>query len=259
MKFSVATFNLQNGIPWTGGQADDPPADLERTITFLRSLDCDVFFLQEVEAGLDGGTQLQPPPNFTKFQKAFSEYHSYFSYPPDNADELPFGIGLCILSRFEIARCKAHHLAAPPLAFEFGGRTRLPSQRLLLEVEVIAGNSNLLLFNTHLQAFFMIGGSSNLHSEQKQGLLDILQTAIKTGKPILLGGDFNCAPDETLVADIESLGLKAAQKSSVTWKRMPFVVDHVFFNNRLTLSSAGVVATDCSDHDAVKAEFEIPA
>lgn len=73
--------------------------------------------------------------------------------------------------------------------------------------------------------------------------------------PTILGGDFNAVPGEHTVECLEQTGFKSAQKMQCTWKRMPYVFDHIFYNHGLKLNKCRVVPTNASDHDIVMAEL----
>ena len=98
----------------------------------------------------------------------------------------------------------------------------------------------------------MINASSNDHHTQR----DRLEIELRRSQgPTLLGGDFNCAPGETLVEQFKRAGFQPSQNSRVTWRRMPFVIDHIFYNRRLRLESCSVIPTCASDHHAVRSVF----
>ncbi len=259
MKYTIATFNMQNGQPWNDSEPDCTRIDLEATIAFLHGLNADLLFLQEVEQGHDGGMQVEPPPNFTAMRNAFPDWDAAFAYPPKNSDELPFGIGLGIFSKFPLSEKKVHALPAGEVAFDFAGRSRKLSERILQEAWITLENIPVRLLNTHLQAFFMVGASSEQHRGQRDEVERILLQGHKSG-PVLLAGDFNIAPDENLPLQFEKAGYLSAQTGTPTWKRKPYVVDHVFFNKYWKLLRSEVIPTACSDHHAVVAEMElIPA
>lgn len=254
MNFSILTFNIQNGQPWNDAAPDTPGADLEGTLQFLRQTDCDILFLQEVEEGHDGGRQVIPPPNYKRLKEGLPEYHSCFAYPPVNPDELPFGLGLAIFSRFPLSDVMPRVLPSADLRFPFGGRDRRPSERLLLEARATLPGATLRLLNTHLQAYFMLGTSSELHREQRDTVQAILG---ESSYPTVLGGDFNCAPDENLVAQFAASGFQPSQTTEPTWRRRPYVIDHLFHSADLILESCTVLPTPTSDHHAVRAEFTL--
>lgn len=254
MKFTAVTLNLQNGQPWREEDPDNTQTDFPATVRYLRELDADVFFLQEVEQGHDGGEQIEPPPHFSLLQEGFPEFASAFTYPPKNPDELPFGLGLAILSRWPLEEVAAHELPAGGVEFDFGGRRRLPSRRSLLRGRATTPAGSLHLLNTHLQAFFMIGASSEENLAQRNCVVNMVQGL---GDPILLGGDFNAAPDERLVEQMARAGLSPAQTTQPTWKRRPYVVDHLFNSSALRLESCEVLPTEVTDHHAVRAVYTL--
>lgn len=254
MQIRVATFNMQNGQPWREHDPDNPEIDLEGSIHFLQSLDADLILLQEVEQGYEGGRQVEPPPNYTRLMAALSGYDSYFHYPAINPDELPFGLGLAIFSRFPLSRRQYLFLPAPPVEFEFHGTPRRPSQRLLLQATVEIHGKKLRVLNTHLQAFFMIG----LSSERMRLQRDVVEQQLRPlRQPAILGGDFNCAPGELVVEQFARAGFQTAQSREITWRRQPFVLDHLFFNAGLELVESHVIPTDRSDHHAVLGVFNL--
>jgi endonuclease/exonuclease/phosphatase family metal-dependent hydrolase len=256
VKLTAVTFNLQNGQPWFEEDPDSTLIDFPATIDFLRSLDAEIYFLQEVEQGHDGGNQVSPPPNFERLVRALPGYDHHFCYPPVNPDELPFGLGLAIFSRFALHGKSQHILPAGEVTFPFGGRERVPSQRSVLRASMDSPRGPLHLVNTHLQAYFMIGMTSDKHPAQRNCLASLLQGL---GSNVLLGGDFNSAPEEKLVEQLEGLGFRSAQTTESTWKRRPYVVDHLFSGPDLKLESCEVIPTPVSDHHAVRAIYTLGA
>lgn len=256
MKLKAVSLNMQNGQHWDDNSPDDAPVDFAAAVDFLVSLDADIYFLQEVERGFDGGGQIQPPPHYEQLRAGFPDFATAFSYPPDNPDELPFGIGLAILSRWPLMETAAHVLPPADISFEFGGRERRPSHRSILRTTARLPSGALHLLNTHLQAFFMIGSSSEKHPEQRR-CLETLVRALGMEQPILLGGDFNIGPGEKVVEQMQRAGLKPAQTTEPTWRRMPYVVDHLFASPALALESCKLVPTETSDHHAVCAVFSL--
>ena len=254
MSFRVVTFNMQNGQPWIENDPFPLVIDLDAVANFLKSLNADIICLQEVERGYDGGMQVDPPPHYMRLKELFTGYDSVFSYPLKNDTELPFGLGLAIFSRTKLTDFHKIDLPAAQLEFVFNGKKRRTSSRLLLEVCTILQGRRLKILNTHLQAFFMIGDSSDAHPRQQSIVESKMRVA--DGEPLILAGDMNCAPHESLVGQFEKAGFRTAQNQEITWRRMPFVTDHLFFNAALRLISARVEKTDVSDHHAVLADFE---
>lgn len=254
MSLRIATLNMQNGQPWRDDDPSPPVVDLDSTVEFLKALDADILCLQEVECGHDGGMQVQPPPNYTVLKSALMGYESVFSYPLKNDTEIPFGLGLAIFSRTKLSGFHKVDLPAADLEFDFAGKKRRASSRLLLEVLTILEGRQLHILNTHLQAFFMVGDSSNAHPAQRNAVESRLRAL--GNMPLILAGDMNSAPEESLVDQFEGAGFHTVQNGEATWRRMPFVTDHIFYNPPLRLVSRRVEKTTVSDHHAVVADFE---
>ena len=250
--FSALTFNMQNGQVWDEENPDEADVSLSRATSFLRDQNADIILLQEVERGYDGGRQIEPPPHYERLKKELVGYDSVFGYPRPNKMEIPFGLGLAIFSRTPLKNFSRRDLPPAEIAFEFGGVMRKPSHRLMISAETDVDGYSLHLINTHLQAFFMINASSNDHHTQRDRVEMELR---KRTSPTLLGGDFNCAPGETLIEQFRRAGFHAAQNAEVTWRRMPFVIDHIFYNRGLRLESCRVIPTAASDHHAVRCSF----
>lgn len=250
--FSALTFNIQNGQGWDDSRPDDLPVNLDETIAFLRGQDADIVFLQEVEKGYEGGKQVDPPPHYEILRRALPGYDSVFSYPIPNPVEIPFGLGLAIFSKTPLRNFQRINLPPAEVDFEFAGVPRKPSHRLLITADTDLEGHTVRLLNVHLQAFFMIKTTSNQHRAQR----DMVEKELReTAGPILLGGDFNCAPGEDVVAQFEKAGFRPSQNEEVTWRRMPMVLDHIFYNAPFRLERCEVIPTLASDHHAVRAEF----
>jgi endonuclease/exonuclease/phosphatase family metal-dependent hydrolase len=251
--FRLLTFNIQNGQPWDPSDPDNPCVDLDGVGRFLAAQNADIICLQEVERGYDGGRQIEPPPHYNRLRDILSGYDSVFSYPLRNQTEIPFGLGLAIYSRTPLRDFERLDLPAAAIEFEFGGKKRHASSRLLIGATTEIDGSRLRILNTHLQAFFMIGALSNAFPDQRNLVEAELR---KQNGPAILCGDMNTAPEENLVAQFEAAGFSTVQKTEPTWKRRPYVVDHIFRNAALRLVSHEVLPTPTSDHDAIVADFE---
>jgi len=254
MPVRIVTFNMQNGQPWSNDQLLSPAPDIDGSVAFLSRLNADIICLQEVEQGYDGGMQIHPPPHHTRLKELMPDYDSVFSYPCKNDTELPFGLGLAIFSRTPLTEFRKVDLPASGLEFEFAGKKRRPSSRLLIEVSTICAGRRLKILNTHLQAFFMIGASSDDYPQQR----DIVEARLRAigDEPAILAGDMNSAPGESLVSQFKKAGFSTAQNAEPTWQRMPYVMDHIFYNNPLHFVAHHIEKTTASDHYAVVADFE---
>jgi endonuclease/exonuclease/phosphatase family metal-dependent hydrolase len=249
----VLQFNMQFGQTWDDADPDRAPVDLGKTIGEIRSHDADIVLLQEVEQGQPGGKQLDPPPNFTRLRRELKGYDSYFSYPKADPRELPFGIGLAIFSKTPLRDARRRDLPSPPVEFEFNGRKTTPTDRLLIGANTVIDGRELRVFNTHLLAFFMINIETQDHPAQRRL---VLETLSETDGPTLLGGDFNVLSHHALSRQFAAAGYRTVQSQKPTWRRDPYVLDHIFYSRHLELLRHAVKPTPASDHYALVAEFD---
>jgi len=251
--FRALQFNMQFGQVWDHHDPDNARIDLDLTIKEIRAQEADIIFLQEVEQARPGGEQLDPPPNYTRLRGALGDYDTFFAYPKNDPHELPFGIGLCILSRTPLRETLQVDLPSPTIEFEFRGERKVPTDRLLIGARTTIDGRELRIFNAHLLAFFMLNASSDQHTGQRRQVLGEISTS---GGPTLLGGDFNMARHETLLREFADAGYRTVQAKEVTWRRRPYVLDHMFYNEGLRPIRHLVKSTPASDHHMVIADFE---
>ena len=251
--FKVLQLNMQFGQRWDDADPDHAPHDLDLTISEIRSQDADIVLLQEVEQGWLGGAQIDPPPNYTRLRAGLADYDAFFSYPKADMRELPFGIGLSIFSRTPLRDRLRLDLPSPPIEFEFRGGMYTPTDRLLTGATTTIAGRELRVFNTHLLAFFMLESSSEAHPAQREMVIDQLRTS---KGPTLLGGDFNVSKHESLVKQFDQAGYRTVQSTEITWRRRPYVLDHIFYSHHLRPVRYSVKATPSSDHHVLLGEFE---
>jgi endonuclease/exonuclease/phosphatase family metal-dependent hydrolase len=253
-RLRVLQFNMQYGMPWDAARPDQAPVDLDGTMAEIRRHDADIIFLQEVEqAGLDGA-QPHPPDNYNLLRAAFPDYDGMFAYPRPDERELPFGIGLAILSRTPLRGAFREDLPSPPIEFEFKGERRTPTDRVLLGARTVIEGVELTLLNTHLLAFFMLNAGSEAYPEQRDRIAVHLRQA---NGPTLLAGDFNVQNHESLVKQFAEVGFAPVQDQAVTWHRRPYVLDHIFYNPPLRCVAHRVEPSVASDHLPLVADFEV--
>ena len=165
--FKVLQFNMQFGQNWNEANPDVAPINLDLTIGEIRGHDADIVLLQEVEQCRAGGVQPNPPPNFSRLRDALTGYDSFFSYPKPDPRELPFGIGLAILSKTPLGDTVRRDLPSPPVEFHFRGERKTPTDRLLIGAKTAIDGRGLQLFNTHLVAWFMLSASDEENTSQR--------------------------------------------------------------------------------------------
>ena len=252
-RFRVLQFNMQFGQIWDDTWPDRAPVRLDATLAEIRQHDADIIMLQEVEQTMPGGVQAQPPPNYTRFCAELTGYHSWFSYPKADPRELPFGIGLAIFSRTPLRETMRLDLPSPAIEFDFFSKKTTPTDRLLIGAKTTVLGHEIQLFNAHLLAFFMLGSSSSSNPFQRTLIAE--QLAAARG-PTILTGDFNVSKHQSLVAQFGASGFATVQQKQITWRRRPFVLDHIFYNPPLRAVGHRVVPTPASDHHALVADFE---
>jgi endonuclease/exonuclease/phosphatase family metal-dependent hydrolase len=251
--FRALQFNMQFGQVWDHHDPDHARIDLDLSVAEIRAQNADIIFLQEVEQARPGGEQLDPPPNYTLLCSAFADYDNFFAYPKIDPHELPFGIGLCILSRTPLRDTVRIDLPSPSIEFEFRGERKVPTDRLLLGARTTVAGREMRIFNAHLLAFFMLNASSDQHTSQRRQVLGELSAS---SLPTLLGGDFNVSRHETLLHEFSDAGYRTVQSKEVTWRRRPYVLDHLFYNEYLRPVRHVVKSTPASDHHMVIADFD---
>jgi endonuclease/exonuclease/phosphatase family metal-dependent hydrolase len=253
-RFRVVQFNMQFGRIWDGVRPDRAPVRIDATLEEIRRHEGDVIMLQEVEQALPGGAQRQPPPNYSRLKAELDGYDSLFSYPKPDPRELPFGVGLAVFSRVPLRDFTRLDLPSPPIEFDFFGVKKTPTDRLLIGAKCTLHGHELQLLNTHLLAFFMLGASSADHPSQRNAVASKLREA---RGPTILSGDFNVSRHQALVAQFAQCGFETAQQDQVTWRRRPYVLDHIFYNPPLRCVAHRVVPTPASDHHVLVADFEL--
>jgi endonuclease/exonuclease/phosphatase family metal-dependent hydrolase len=253
-RFKVLQFNMQFGQIWDDAYPDHAPIKLEATLAEIRSHNADIVMLQEVEQTQPGGAQANPPPHYTRLRQELAGYDSYFSYPRPDPRELPFGIGLAIFSKTPLSEHVCVNLPSPPVEFDFFGERKTPTDRLLIGATTTIAGHPVRLLNTHLLAFFMLNSSSEVHLNQRK--LVEAQLRKSAGMPTLLTGDFNVSKHESLIHQFSDAGFRTVQSTECTWRRRPYVLDHIFYNEWLRPAGYSVKPTPASDHHALTAEFE---
>ena len=138
--------------------------------------------------------------------------------------------------------------------FKYSGCATQLTDRIMIGAQTAMEGVELQIFNTHLQAFFMIDRSCDQHPGQREIVAEYLR---KSRLPSILGGDFNSAPGESTIEFLETTGFRSVQKNEPTWQRRAFTMDHLFYSPSMVVKSYAVRETPASDHHVVSAEFEV--
>lgn len=251
--FKILQLNMQYGQAWDDADPDHAPVNLDLTLDEIRSHGADIVLLEEVELAQPGGVQANPPPNYTRLRAGLNGYDGHFAYPRADPRELPFGIGLAIFSKTPLRDVLRRDLPSPPVEFEYAGKKHTPTDRLLLGATTTVAGRELRVFNTHLLALFMLNTDSTEFSRQPRL---VVEAARASAGPTVVAGDFNVVIHEALVRQFAAAGYQTVQASQPTWRRQPYVLDHIFYSHHLRLVGHTVKPTRASDHHVLVAEFE---
>lgn len=246
---------MQFGQIWDDQNPNNAPIRPEEAIAEILRHDADLIHLQEVEHARPAGDQTQPAPNFERLRAALPGYHSHFAYPKADARELPFGIGLAIFSRSPLREHFVEDLPSPPVEFDFFGEKKTPTDRVLIGARTEIAGRELTLINAHLLAFFMLKSDSRAHPGQRARVAEHLRALSAANRAGILTGDFNVRDHVGLAAQYAAEGFATVQTSETTWRRQPYVLDHIFYNPPLRCVSHQVVPTLSSDHHVLIADF----
>ena len=246
---------MQFGQVWDDQDPNNAPIRLEEAIAEISRHNADIIHLQEVEHARPSGDQEQPAPHYERLKKALPGYYSHFAYPRPDPRELPFGIGLAIFCKTPLHDLLVEDLPSPPVEFDFFGEKKTPTDRVLIGARTEIAGRELALLNTHLLAFFMLKTDSRAHPEQRERVAGHLRAATAAGRPTILTGDFNVRDHVGLAAQFAAEGFATAQTSEITWRRQPYVLDHIFYNSPLRKVHTEVVPTRSSDHHVLISDF----
>jgi endonuclease/exonuclease/phosphatase family metal-dependent hydrolase len=252
--FRILQFNMQFGMGWDAKAPDNGPIDIKATIGEIRRHKPDIVLLQEVEHAQIGGVQVDPPPNYLRMKEGLAEFDSWFSYPKADPRELPFGIGLAIFSRTPLLEKRRIDVPSPAIEFVFRGRKTTPTDRVMIGAKTLVNGREVQIYNVHLLAFFMLGMSSTMYPWQRDLVADHLDASVL---PTILGGDFNVSQDDPIVEQFAEHGYTTVQTKVPTWRRQPFVLDHIFYNSGLRCSRHTVENSMVSDHLPLIADFDL--
>lgn len=254
MSFKVVQFNMQFAQTWQDANPDKAPIDLAQTLAELQSHDADLILLQEVERATPGWTQPLLPPNYLRLKQALPGYDSYIEFPKTDERELPFGIGVAIFSKTPLRQHELTDLPSPAVEFSFNGKRLTPTDRVFIGASTTINEREIRIMSTHLLALFMLNSDGEtLYPEQRRRVVEMVR--LEKG-PALLGGDFNVSRYDSLVHDFATIDCQTVQFAKATWRRRPYVLDHIFFNRHLRCLGHEVKPTPASDHHVLVAEFE---
>lgn len=223
----IISYNIHYGINPKGQSA------LDQILSFLKSSDSDIIFLQEVDRKTFR-SYFQNQPEYIAKKLSMD----YMYTPTQNM--IAGQTGNMILSRYPIVASEEY-----TLSFD-----KYP--RKLQKAVIQAPSGDLAVFNTHLDL------SRSIRKEQIDEILKILE---ETKEPFVLAGDMN-APDPSELYKLSSLAIdtgKAMKKETLpTFINKKYIsrIDYIFTSKNISLQSYEVPTLNFSDHEPVIIEIQ---
>ena len=227
-KLRVVTYNIHQGEGYDGNY------DLERISKYLKSLDADLIFLQELykyEESLNYDNQVKKIVEATGYNYEFS-----FTQFIRNESALPTPIGLygnLVLSKHPLKRL---------FNLRLGGKR---NRRRAIGVKIKKDSREIIFVGTHL----------SLISEERQAMIGKINKHLLRYKkyPIILTGDINAIPNSKTLKLIEENWenpLKGSDLLSFPARRPKKLIDYIFFRkgHDFEIKSTQIPQKPYSDH-----------
>jgi len=205
--FTVVTYNIGYLSGLTNNQAVTRSralfeANLEQAIAALRSLDPDFIALQEIDLAsrrsfkMDQVAALADGLNLAQGAIAINWDKNYVPFPywPPRAHFGRMLSGQAVLSRYPILkqqRIVLDRVAGRPFFYR-----AFYLDRLAQVTEIDLAGQTLILINLHLEAF-----DEPTRRKQTLAVLELAESYIAEGYPLLLLGDFNSVPPSATVTN----------------------------------------------------------
>lgn len=240
------------------GFRGDWTARRDRLLLFLQNEEVDVLLLQEVEERPWRLHQAEELAYLSGLSHAFACAHRFFPWPS-------FANGLGILSRFPISNQLVREVAPAGGLFVASDRERRVSHR----VELALDGLSVVVYNTHFP--------QDLAARERAAARLWEQVAQEEAVLVVVGGDFNAAPDDRPIAFLQGkapllgkrgglvdawhtagIGPSETYPSAAPRTRL----DYIFYQAEpsVIVQEARVVGrrpVEMSDHAAVIATFSI--
>ncbi len=248
MKLKVMSYNVQSGK----NDEDKVERNYDFSADVIRDAGADIIGLNELGRHAHGERfpklELGMEPD-EYLGKKLGLNHA-FAPAIITRDGCPYGNG--ILTRFPILSAETVIIPDPERSREGHWETR---SVLVARLEVEGG---LTVLVTHF----------GLEEEEKYSAVKtVLEILGKTDTRLILMGDFNCTPDDPILAPIyEKLNdTNFGKPTPYTWPsngenrkgRTPFKIDYIFTSRDVITHSFEAIETKASDHKPIVCEIEI--
>lgn len=229
----------------------------EKIVGFIRSVEPDVVFLQELTKGF-----LEQFPDVGAYIADALGYDGYYEYGPmilPTGEQTEMGMGI-FSKRPLVNRQK---LVLQQGKVEEG--KVLADERFYLQTDIIAGGKVVTFATTHLP--FHPKFQTTPH---KQAMVEKI-LAHQKGDNYILAADLNTTPNTKTARTFRQAGLKNAGPAlhQPTWTTKPFVIgpwsyevlkwrlDYILYMGSLSSGHTRILQTDLSDHLPILAEFSV--
>lgn len=255
VEVKVMTYNIRIGV---GGEKEHLPAieGLEKVAKVIELFDPDILLVQEIE---QEATRSQFINQIHWLQTRLDYPHAAFGPARSIAD---WHYGVAIFSRYPTQFSSQRYLLYQPDYRE--SHPEYPDyymeQRALLRASTQIEGIPVNIFCTHL------GLTAHQRLRQVQDILDVAQ---EFDPPIILGGDFNAAPDSEemqllkkhYVAVFDTLSIPLVRRFSFPAGKNPDrAIDTILVSPDIEVLEAHVILDEtlASDHNPVFSRIRIP-
>lgn len=184
---AIMSYNICHCSPYVGSGIDTP-AEINNVAKVLGSKQVDVVLLQEVDSCTTRSLLKDQAKELA--QLAGFKYYHFFK----QKDYQGGGYGVAILSKYELKEIINHQLPTVIDGQEIKGNNILGTAKITVLDE------DIYIATTHL---------SVTESEQAKQFPKILEELNKyAGHPIVLGGDFNSKPSDSIITNWMEAGFK---------------------------------------------------
>jgi len=217
--------------------------NLDAIAALIKSTRADAALLQEVDrntARSGGVDQVAALQKASGFDAAFAA--SLFHY--DGGE-----YGIAILSRYGIGFHATVPLPVVPVQTRAGGSTE-PRVALLAFVQRLPATPTWRVLNAHLDP-----AEGAARAQEIAHLVEAYQDAATAKAPVLVGGDFNSAPDNAVLQPLRAAGLRDAWSECGSGDGFTYPadtpakrIDYLFLGDGVHCARAEVIDTQISDH-----------
>lgn len=233
-QIKIMTYNIHSCYP-VGASAPD----IKGTADVIKNINPDIALLQEVDINTTNSGGIDQLATLS----ALTGMKYYYFGKAINFNNGEFGVGL--LSKYKLEETNTTKL--PLIAKQ--NNSDYVEQRVLAEGRIIFKGHLLTIATTHL----------DLTQYNREAQIPAIGKQLERSYPVILGGDFNIRPTNSLINDLQNLSYTFTSLSGYSISN--YLIDYITYRpyNRFKLISQQVItsAGSVSDHYPVVAVLEI--